>query len=91
MNPDVPLLPKFVNPSKHMGAIITTPPGESVLTKHLVTWAAQTWEGHKTHAQLSLCPCRVPENLSDLDLGIAQNVGPALDSAPAEQPGTWAV
>ena len=91
MNPDVPLLPKFVNPSKHMGAIITTPPGESVLTKHLVTWAARNWEGHKTQAQLSPRLCRVPKNLSGLHLGSECNPGPALDSSPAEQPGTWAV
>ena len=40
-------------------------------------------KGTKKHAQLSLCPCGVPENLnlSGLDLGSAQNAGPALDSA----------
>ena len=65
----------------------------SVLTKHLVTWAAWTWEGHKTQAQPSMCLCGVPENLnlSSLDLGSACNPGPALDSSPAEQPGAWAV
>ena len=30
-------------------------------------------------------------NLSGLDLGSACNPGPALDSAPAEQPGAWAL
>ena len=77
-----------------MGEVIRgTPRGESVLTKHLVAWAAQTWEGHKTQAQLSLCLCGVPENLnlSGLDLGSAHNTGPTLDSSPAEQPGAWAV
>ena len=65
------------------------PPGEGVLAKHLITLAAQTWEGHKTQAQLSLCLCGVPENLnlSNLDLGSARNPGPALDSSPVEQPG----
>ena len=68
-----------------------TPP-ECALTKHLVTWAARTWKGHRTHAQLSLCLCGVPENLnlSSLDLGSACNPGPALDSSPAKQPGAWA-
>ena len=68
-------------------------PGESALAKHLVTWAARTWEGHKTQAQPSLCLCGVPEslNLSGLDLGRACNPGPSLDSSPAEQPGAWAV
>ena len=35
------------------------------------------------HAQQSLCPCRVPENLNlnILDLGSARNPGPALDHA----------
>ena len=84
MNPDVPLLPKFVNPSKHMGAIITAPPGEHVLTKHLVAWAARNWEGHKTQAQLSPWLCRVPENLSGLHLGSDHNPVPALDSYSAE-------
>ena len=27
------------------------PTWDSVLAKHLVTWAVQTWKGHKTHAQ----------------------------------------
>ena len=74
-----------------MGAIITAPPGESVLTKHLVTWAAQNWEGHKTKAQLSPWLCRVPKNLSGLHLGNERNPGPTLDSSPAKQPGAWAV
>ena len=74
-------------------AIRRTVPGESALAKYLVTWAARTWEGHKTQAQTSLHLCGVPENLnlSDLDLGCAHNPGPALDSSPAEQPGAWAV
>ena len=60
------------------------PPRESELTKHLVNWAAQTWEGHKTQAQLILCLWGVPENLnlSGLDLGSAHNPGPVLDSSP---------
>ena len=67
--------------------------GESALAKHLFAWAAQTWEGHRTQVQLSLCFCGVPKNLnlSGLDLGSACNPGPALDSSPAEQPGAWAV
>ena len=65
------------------------PPEASVLTKHLVTGDARTWEGHKTQAQLSLCLCGVSENLnlSALDLGSARNPGPALDSSPVDQPG----
>ena len=63
-----------------MGEVIrrTAPPGECALAKHLVTWAARTWEGHKTQAQPSLCLCGVPENLnlSGLDLGSACNLGP---------------
>jgi len=72
----------------------TVPPGESaLLTKHLVTWTPRTWEGYKTQAQKSLCLCGVPENLNlnGLDLGSACNPGMALDSFPAEQPGTSAV
>ena len=48
-----------------------------------------TWEGHKTQAQPSLCLCGVPKNLnlSGLDLGSACNIGPTLDSSPAEQHG----
>ena len=70
-------------------AISHIAPGESVLTKHLVSQPAQIWEGHKIQAQLSLCLCGVPENLnlSSLDLGSARNSGPTLDSFPAEQPG----
>ena len=62
----------------------------SVLSKHLVTCAARTLEGHKKQAQPSLCLCGVPENLnlSGLDLGSARNPGTALESFPAEQPGT---
>ena len=71
----------------------TTPPGESALAKHLVTWTAWTWEGHKTQAQPSLHLYGIPKklNLSGLDLGGARNPGPALDNSPAEQPGAWAV
>ena len=53
------------------------------LTKHLITWAARTWEGHKTQAQLSLCLWGLPEclNLSSLDLGGASSPGPASDGS----------
>ena len=68
------------------------PPGESVLAKHLAAWAAWTWEGHKTQAQLSLRLCGVPKTLNlGSDLGSARNPGPALDSSPAKQPRAWAV
>ena len=54
-----------------------------MLTKHLVTWAAWIWEGHKTQAQQSLGLWGVPEylNLSGLDLGSASNPEPASDSS----------
>ena len=54
-----------------------------MLAKHLVTWAAWTWDGHKTQAQPSLRLWGVPENLnlSGLDLGSAHNPGPASDSS----------
>ena len=47
-------------------------------------------KGTETKAQPSLCLCGVPKNLnlSSLVLGNARNPGPALDSSPAEQPGT---
>ena len=56
--------------------------GVTALAKHLVTWAAWNWEGHKMQAQLSLRLCGVPENLnpSGLELGSACNPGPASDS-----------
>ena len=56
---------------------------ECALAKRLVTWAAQTWAGHKTQTQPSLHLCGVPENLnlSGLDLGSARNPGPASDSS----------
>ena len=75
------------------GEVIRHPPGESVLTKHLVAWSTRTWEGHKTQAQPSLCLGGVPKNLnlSGLDLGNACKPGPALDSSPTEQPGAWAM
>ena len=54
-------------------------PGETVLAKHLVTWTARTWEGHKTQAQVSLHLCGVPKNLnltlSNLHVGSARNTG----------------
>ena len=58
-------------------------PGESALTKHLVAWVAQTWEGHKTQAQLSLHLWGLPDclNLSGLDLGGACSPGPASDGS----------
>ena len=40
------------------------PAGKSAFSNHLVAQAAWIWEGHKTQAQLSLCLCGVPENLS---------------------------
>ena len=45
--------------------------------------AAQTWEGHKTQAQLTLCLCGLPEYLIlvGLDLGSAHNQGLASDSS----------
>ena len=54
-----------------------------MLAKCLVTWVAQTWEGHKMRAQPSLCLWGLPEclNLSSLDLGSAYNPGPAPDSS----------
>ena len=55
----------------------------TTLTKHLVTCAAQAWEGHKTQSQPSLRLWGVPEylNLSGLDLGSACNPVPASDSS----------
>ena len=57
--------------------------GVTALAKHLATWAARTWEGHKTQAQLSLRLCGVPENLnlSSLDLGNVRHPGPTSDSS----------
>ena len=57
--------------------------GTTGLTKHLVTWAAQTWDGHKMQAQQNLRFCGVPKNLnlSILDLGSACNTGTASDSS----------
>ena len=54
-----------------------------MLTKHLITWAAWTWEGHKTQAQLSLRLWGLPEclNLSGLDPGSASSPGPATDGS----------
>ena len=70
-----------------------TPRWESVLTKHLLTWAAWTWKWHQTQTQTSLCLCGVPKNLnlSSLDLGSACKPGPASESSPRKQPGAWAV
>ena len=54
-----------------------------MLAKHLITWAAWTWEGHKTQAQRSLHLWGLPEclNLSSLDLGGACSPGPASDGS----------
>ena len=54
-----------------------------MLAKHLVTWDAQTWEGHKTQVQWSLLLWGLPEylNLSGLDLGSTYNPGPASESS----------
>ena len=55
----------------------------TVLAKHLVTWAAGTWEGHKTQTQPSLHLWGLLEclNLSSLDLGGASSPGPAADGS----------
>ena len=55
----------------------------TALAKHLVTWDAQTWEGHKMQAQPSLCLCGVHEylNLSSLDLRSEYSPGPASESS----------
>ena len=55
----------------------------TVVTKHLVTWVAWTWEEHKKQAQQSLRLCGVPKNLnlSSLDLGSAYNHRPTSDSS----------
>ena len=55
----------------------------TALTKHLITWAARTWEGHKTQAQPSLHRWGLPEclNLSGLDLGGACSPGLASDGS----------
>ena len=54
-----------------------------MLTKHLITWAAWTWEGHKTQAQPSLHLWGLPKslNLSGLDVGGVCSSGPALDGS----------
>ena len=72
---------------------VPIPPRGSAFTKHLIAWAARTWEWHKTQAQPTLCLCGLPENLnlSSLDLGSTRNPGPALDSSFTEQPRAWAV
>ena len=59
--------------------------------KHLITWAAWTWEEHKTQAQPSLRLWGLPEclNLSGLDLGAQPRAG--LWLFPAEQPRAQAV
>ena len=55
----------------------------TALTKHLITWAARTWEGHKMQAQPSLRLWGLLEclNLSSLDLGGACSPGPASDDS----------
>ena len=57
--------------------------GATTRAKHLVTWAAWTWDRHKTQAQPSLRLCGVPENLnlSSLDLRSACKPEPASDSS----------
>ena len=74
------------------GDKMSHPDRKSVLTKHLVACAAQTWEGHKMQVQPSLHLCGVHKNLNlrGLDLGSACNPGPTWENTPAEQPGTWA-
>ena len=64
-------------------------PGESALTKHLVTWAAWTWEGHKTQAHPSLRLCGVPEEPEPewLRPGKGTQPRPALESCRA----TWSL
>ena len=73
-----------------MGEVIRHSPqlGETALTKHLITWGAQTWDGHKTQAQPSVPLCGVPENLnlSGVDLGSTCNPGAHLRRFLAEQP-----
>ena len=97
-------LPRGDTQHTWVGALVVHPGNQAagtrgVIKKHsppgtvhsLSTWSPEllTWEGHKTHTQLSLCLCGVPENLnlSRLDLGSVQNAGPNLDSSPAEQLG----
>ena len=48
-----------------------------------LVWAARTWEGYKTQAQLSLCLWGLPEclNLSGLDLGGASSPAPVADGS----------
>ena len=55
----------------------------TVLTKHLITWAAWTWKGHKTQTQSSLHLWGLPKylNLRGLDLESAHNPEPASDSS----------
>ena len=55
----------------------------TTFAKHLVTWAAQTWEGHKTQAQSSLHLWEIPEclTLRGLHLGGACSPGPASDGS----------
>jgi len=70
--------------SRDGGGNKSKPPiGATALAKHLVTWAARTWEGHKMKAQPSLRLCGVPKNLflSSLDMESACNPGPASDSS----------
>ena len=57
--------------------------GATTRAKHLVAWAAWTWDRRKTQAQPSLRLCGVPENLdlSGLDLGSVCKPGPASDSS----------
>ena len=61
----------------------TTHLGVTALAKHLVTWAAWTWEAHKMQVQLSLRLWGVLKNLnlSGLDLESARNPGPTSGSS----------
>jgi len=54
-----------------------------MLAKHLITWAARSWEGHKTQAQQSLRLWGLPVclNLSGLDLGGACSPGLGLNGS----------
>ena len=77
--------PRKLNGWDGGGDKMHSPPGETALTKHLVTWAAWTWEAHKTQVQPSLCLCGVPENLNlrGLDLGSQTTQGP-LQTVPQQ-------
>ena len=67
------------------------PTCESVLAKHLVTWAARTWEGYKMHSPAESAPLRSTWEPRSFDLGSTWNAGSTWDSALAEHPGAWTV